>query len=310
MSTAVSEESILQYSPQITMDYTNKDNIGLLDDAVLEGVAVTCPDKASTAVTVMRGERQPAKYNDILWTFLFLGHLILVVGLLISDFEKLLTLLSDASKSNGGNRTRILRKRHLANDDNSLGTDDGGVGGGGGGGGLDVGSVGGGVMISILAFAFILSILSVFAIFAYAETIIKTGLVGTIVVSLVMIVLGAGVPEQAPVLIVFGCILFAVSLWNYCAVRSRIPYVAVTLTAAAEACRSNLGLISFSYINSVLNCLWIFILYFAVLASAARSNASWKIWFYILSAYWTFQVTKVRCLQLFRMILRLFQHFC
>lgn len=267
---------------------------------VVQGQAISASIYAHDAKfpEVTKGEHQPTKFNDMLWSVLFTAHLI-TIGCLsaiyipqVANIEGNRMLMEGSPQkasisqffsSKLGPQSRFLEDQDGESFD------------------YDVSSVLTLVLISAI-FGFVLSIASLNLMIKYAEGLIKAGLFFQLSAALLTGL--SGFLLGASEILITGLIFFAFTACFACAVWSRIPFAATNLATATTAVRANSGLTFFAYVSIVVTIGWL--IWWSTTATAtimivadcdAEGNCNnevngFVLFLLLVSLYWTLQVVK------------------
>jgi len=272
---------------------------------VVQGQAVSASIYAHDAKfpEVTRGEHQPTKFNDMLWSVLFTAHLI-AIGYLSFVY------IPQVANNDDGNRMLLERDEFSSPqkasirqffsfklgahgrflEDQGDEADE-----------YNIQSILSLVLISALS-GFILSIASLLVMMKFAEGLIKAGIYFQIIIGIMTAVSGLLIGESQ--MIITGLIFTAFTACFACSVWSRIPFAATNLVTATTAVRSNSGLTFFAYISIIVTIGWF--VWWSTTATAtlmvvsdcdADGNCNnevngFVVFLFMLSLYWTLQVIK------------------
>lgn len=237
------------------------------------------PNKyGDSEIKIVKGEKQPNRFNDVFWALLFYSHLAAMVYLACRYIPQM-------NNENVGRRLGIYSNRFLQenSDPNSLF--------------LLIG-------LSIIG-GFILAICSLTFMIKFASVLIKAGLVFNMFLGLAASVAGfASGSLEAGIVGLFFFILtscYAYYVWE------RIEFAATNLVTASTAIKSNFGVTVYAYLAILLNGLWILFWTATVYSTLTVVNGcdagdadyyceltpnGFVVFLLLLSLFWTFQIIK------------------
>jgi len=267
---------------------------------VVQGQAVSASIYAHDAKfpEVTKGEHQPTKFNDILWSVLYAAHLVGIGCLsviyipqvanidgnrMLMDGSPQKASISQFFSSKFGAQSRFLEDQDGESFD------------------YDVSSVLTLVLMSAV-FGFVLSIASLSFMMKYAEGLIKAGIFFQMAAAIFVVV--SGLMLAATEMLITGLIFFALTACFACAVWSRIPFAATNLVTATTAVRANSGLTFFAYLSIIVMIGWL--IWWSTTATATIMIVSdcddegncnnevngFVVFLFLVSLYWTLQVIK------------------
>jgi len=259
---------------------------------------------------VTRGEPQPPRFNDMLWTVLFTIHLI-VIGFLsvkyipqlenfeygdnrrLSETDMVDSIqkspISQFFSTKFGSQSRFLEDQGGEAMDYDFDYD------------FDLNTILS-IMLFSAIFSFVLSIASLTFMMKFAEGLIKAGIIFQVISALIMAVLGA--QSGSTELLLTGIFFFAlISCFAY-TVWSRIPFAASNLVTATTAVKDNGGLTFFAYLSMAVTIGWFIWWSSTSMATImiisdcdAQGNCNNDVngivvFLFLLSLYWTLQIIK------------------
>lgn len=260
---------------------------------VVQGNPVTNPTIQYNRIPeVAKGTKQPKRFNDVLFSALFLIHLgVLTILSLVyipqmNDGGRRLSSIVEMDESSYFSSSILKFNRRLED--------------------ADYGDVDPLAFLLLVVYAgiigFFMSVLSLGFMIRFAELLIRLGLLLNIVFGLITGLAGllAGLTEAA----VMGFLMMAFGACFACMVWSRIPFAASNLTTASTAVRANIGVSFYAYLSIFVMIGW-FVWWSAVAGSTmsilGNCDEDWQcendvngfvIFLFTLSLYWTFQVIK------------------
>jgi len=149
------------------------------------------------------------------------------------------------------------------------------------------------------AFGFVLTGLSVLIMISLAEVLIKVSLIFSVMMSLVLVVIGAMAGQV--LIAILNFVFFLIGLWYIYCVWDRIPFATSNLVTSLTAVKSNLGVVTVSFLITVLGFVWIIVWSMAAAGVYAEvckdENACTEdnlpygyLFIMLISLYWTQQV--------------------
>ena len=264
-------------------------------------------DTSNGVAVVTRGVDQGKQWNDVGWSFAFVGHLVAIFFLAtkyipqVSDAMNGRRLFTDEDDMGG-----MLLNKVVATMTNGLRVLHNTIGYRAGHRNLDeeeadVGELAT-LMVIIGLVGLFVAISSLGVIMKHAEGFIKVGLYFNIAASLLMCLSGFMTGQIGVGLM--GLLFFALSYCYMRAVWDRIPFAASNLVTATSAIRSNMGVTIFASISIFTMILWSILwatTSYATLYILGDCNENFEcekqvggfiVFLFFLSFFWTYQVIK------------------
>jgi len=210
-------------------------------------------NKAYDGSSGTKGEVQPKRFNDVGFAIAFLVHIVFMIGFMI-----FVPVVAEEGENGGDYDAANIDYQGLW------------------------------TCIGICSgFAVVLSTFMLTFMMKFANQLVKMALIFTIIMSGVIVILGAMFGQT--MLVLFGLLQFFVGICYARVVWHRIPFAAANLNTSLAAVKSNLGLMVVGYFFTSLAMIWTARWMMSVNVALAYFGQG-SLFFLFLSYFWTHQV--------------------